>query len=169
MLFAAPQAPTPFLVNDHIGFDWDQTHVEQQDRSIERAFERTAAQYIVKVVDELQDRYHIDHVYLMGFSQGGAYAYVVGIHHPDIISGVAVIGMGLSADWFEEGVLENGSRLPVFIAHARDDDRIDFDWAMSSAQALRSLDYDVTMVEYEGGHRITDDVLQQIVQWLRNR
>jgi predicted esterase len=38
-------------------------------------------------IEALQERYAIRHVYVFGFSQGGAYAYLVGIYHPDLVSG----------------------------------------------------------------------------------
>lgn len=169
MLFAAPQAPTAFLADDRIGYDWDRAHDEPDGSPIRVSFGRASANYITDVVQVLRRRYNINRVYLLGFSQGGAYAYVVGVHRPDVTAGIIAVGMGFEAGWFQEGALEAGSELPVLIMHSRDDQRIPFAFTEASAETLRDLGYDVTLHEYEGGHRITDAVLDRAVEWLLSR
>ena len=168
LVFAAPQAPTPFLVEGNLGFDWDRAHDEPDGSERRVRFGRASVDYIVDVIETLQDRYAIRHVYLFGFSQGGAYAYLVGIHHPDLVSGVAAVGMGFDVVWFEDGALESASGVPVLIAHSPSDQRIPIVLARESAETLRSLGYDVTFYEYSDGHRVTQDVLEQTVRWIEH-
>ena len=86
-------------------------------------FARPSVDYIVDFIEALQARYAIHHVYLFGFSQGGAYAYLVGIHHPDLVSGIAAVGMGFDVRWFEDWALESASGVPVTIAHSPSDQK----------------------------------------------
>jgi predicted esterase/predicted ester cyclase len=168
MILAAPQAPTPFLVNDHIGYDWDRAHDEPDGSALRTSFGRASVGYLADVIAALKSQYKIRHVYLFGFSQGGAFASVVGIYHSDDVAGIISVGMGLDPGWFEDGILESGSSVPVLFLHSSEDARIPIAFARDSAERLSDLGYDVTLLEYDGGHRVTEQVLSSAIEWLRN-
>ncbi len=169
LVFAAPQAPTPFLTGESLGYEWDRAHDEPDGSERRVRFGKASVGYIVDVIETLQERYAIRHTYVFGFSQGGAYAYLVGLYHPDLVSGIAAVGMGFDAVWFEDGALESAFAVPVLIAHSPEDQRIPFTLAQESAKTLRGLGYDVSFYEYSGGHRVTQDVLERTVRWIERR
>jgi len=169
LIFAAPQAPTPFLAGESLGFDWDRAHDEPDGSERRVEFGRTSIGYVVDVIETLRERYAVRHVYVFGFSQGAAYAYLVGIYHPDLVSGIAAVGLGFDTAWFEDGMLESAAGVPVLIAHSPEDQRIPVGMSRESAEILRGLDYDVSYYEYSGGHRVTQDVLEKTVRWIQQR
>lgn len=169
LIFAAPQAPTPFLAGESLGFDWDRAHDEPDGSDRRVKFGRASIGYVVDVIETLRERYAIRHVYVFGFSQGAAYAYLVGIYHPDLVSGIAAVGLGFDTGWFEDGMLESAVGVPVLIAHSPEDRRIPVAMSRESAKILRGLDYDVSYYEFSGGHRVTQDVLEKTVRWIQQR
>jgi phospholipase/carboxylesterase len=169
LIFAAPQAPTSFMAGESLGYDWDRAHDEPDGSERRVRFARVSIEYIVDVIEALQERYAIRDVYLFGFSQGGAYAYLVGIHHPDLVSGIVAVGMGFDVAWFEDGALESASTVPVLIAHSPEDPRVPYTLAEKSAMTLRSLDYDVSFYGYSGGHRVTPEVLERTLRWIERQ
>lgn len=169
LIFAAPQAPTAFLAGESLGFDWDRAHDEPDGSERRVKFGRASVAYVIDVIETLRERYRIRDIYVFGFSQGGAYAYLVGIYHPDRVAGIVAVGMGFDVAWFEDGMIESASAVPVLIAHSPEDRRIPFALAQSSAKTLRELGYDISFYAYPGGHRVTPDVMERMVRWIEEQ
>ena len=132
-ILASVSAPYRFLVNDSVmGYDWSYRHLGQAAVS-QRASQRSI-DYIVVAVAGLRKSYRIDKVYLMGFSQGGAFTYLIASTHPEVIDGLIALGSRFDPAWFQD---QNGASngFPVFIGYGeRESER-------SVAGAMAARDY----------------------------
>ncbi|MFC2173779.1 hypothetical protein ACFLU6_14300, partial [Acidobacteriota bacterium] len=55
--------------------------------------------YVIKTIGNLKQRYHIDHVFLMGFSQGASFTYATGIKYHKQFSGILPFAGYLDTEW----------------------------------------------------------------------
>jgi hypothetical protein len=88
-IFVALQAQNPVIWEGKLGYNWiyrDTTDPEVQLRAIEMT-----EQYILDAVAMIKDKYKTDGLYLAGFSEGGAMAYITGLKHPDAFAGIIPI------------------------------------------------------------------------------
>ena len=75
-------------------------------------------------VDALLDRLKLDHVKVLGWSDGGVVGLLLAIHHPDKVGMLAVMGANLEPDaayaWARDGVVRARSRLTAALARGED-------------------------------------------------
>jgi len=122
-------------------------------------------QYVLSLIDELKQQYEISEVYLLGFSQGGIMAYDIGVRHPGLLSGVMCFGAPLAGD-LDAAQLAAGSGLRVFIAHGTSDRSVEIARAYAARDTLQAAGYDVTFMEYAGGHGLGVEALQAAQAWM---
>ena len=168
VIFAAVRAPYAFSYEDgRLGYDWSLQHLRQREPG-DRAAQLTL-DYIKNVLAGLSTRYRPERVYLMGFSQGGAFAYMSGIANHSSVDGLVIFGAGFDESWFPNGSLAEASDLPVFIAHGETDEAISIAESERARDALTDLGYDVTYRPFAAGHTVPLEIVAEVVSWIGSR
>jgi len=179
-IYAVPQAPYPALDDGELGFDWAMWPSGDEEL-ISKATE-ISEKYIVNVIQDTSERYNIDEVYLMGFSQGAIFTYLVGIKQHHLFKGIICLsGPGLLAplmnpfaeplapDWLTEEFIQGAENLRVFITHGRDDQAVSYKIGIRSRDILVKHGYGVTFRDFDGGHSYPPaEILAQIVNWIKS-
>lgn len=107
---------------------------------------------------------------LIGFSQGGFYASVMGTRYPHRYSGIVTI----CASMYPEGkVMENVKNLykygvPVLVLHSTNDPVVPYQTGELFAAALKTEKVDYDFFSYAGGHWINGDALIKLKEWVYN-
>ena len=132
----------------------------------------TAAERLMRFVDAALERYPVDRrkLIVMGFSQGGVMAYNLAIRHPERFAALVAL-----STWFPEELAEYAgnrdalAQLPTLVQHGRADDMIEITKARESVERLRNLKLPLTYREYDCGHEITVDAIQDLSAFLMEK
>jgi len=123
-------------------------------------------------LDEVLPRYSVDprRVVLLGFSQGGAMAYALGLRDPRRYAGLAALSSWLPAE-LAAAVPKQPEHegFPVLIIHGTTDSMLPVERARESREALRPFGVAITYREFEMGHEIRQDALRVVLRWLDER
>ncbi|MBD3299385.1 MAG: hypothetical protein GF341_12060 [candidate division Zixibacteria bacterium] len=168
MLAVVPQAPYPVVLEGGtLGFDW--TLLQVQDTVIQRQVaELMVYDYLQPLIVEMKKRFSVDDVHILGFSQGAVIALLAGIFDSDSYHGVLTFGLpAFERTWFPDSVLEYRSKIPIWMTHGEQDQRVGSRISWDAADTLSSYDYSVTRESFQGGHIIPDSMLQAAVDWIR--
>ncbi len=178
-IYACPQAPYTLKMGENIGYDWS-LWMSKDRQWIKRASENTD-NYISDLVVRLKEQFNIDDMYLLGFSQGAIFTYLVGIQNFQQYKGIiSLSGSGIlepllipfigesAPDWLEEKYLEPAKSLRVFIAHGKNDKAVNFQLALKSKKILVDYGYNVTFQSFDGGHTINPENLSLVSEWIKN-
>jgi len=176
-IYAATQAPYPYLLGNEIVYEW--ALWPTRDMEIMEKAKEILNKYISKLVQDLEKRYNIKDVYLMGYSQGAIFTYTAGINNHHLFKGLIILSgpglfkpiyshfMGLVYNyWKLEESIKDAKDLRVFIAHSKEDQVVKYELGLASKEVLTDYGYDVTFYDFEGGHIIPSDVLEQVEKWL---
>lgn len=97
---------------------------------------------------------------ISGFSDGASYALSVGLGNGDMFSHVLAFSPGFMAPDDQRG------EPPVFISHGTVDPVLQIDHCSRAlVPLLEQAGYDVTYVEFAGGHEVPPRVLEQALTW----
>lgn len=165
LILAVPRAPYDFVIDGHHGYDWVLQHKRDPDLVAEAR--RRSIEYVQRVIAELRSRYSVADVYLLGFSQGGALAYITGIGSEQV-AGILVFGARFHPSWLEEAPGADSSLPRVFIAHGMGDRLIPMSGATTARDLLRESGYEVTFTSFGGGHEIPSKVGLKAIDWILN-
>jgi len=128
---------------DIAGSSIDAQQDEQGIRSSQAAIEALIAQEVARGIAP-------GHIFLAGFSQGGAIAL-----HTALRQNVEAV---------------QGTRItPIFMAHGRNDPIVPFALGIASRDALTRLGYAVEWHEYSMQHSVCEQELRDLEVWLSGR
>lgn len=101
-------------------------------------------------------------VAIIGFSDGASYALALGTANGDLFSRVVAFSAGRLPEATPVG------KPRIFESHGIQDDVLPIDTSGRAISALlRQRGYDITYVEFDGGHSAPAPVVQQALTWLQ--
>lgn len=108
------------------------------------------------------------HIFLAGFSQGGAVAYTTALTHPEPLAGLIALSTYLPvADLVAREASPANRAIPVFAAHGSQDDVVAPALGRQARDFLGSQGYAVAWHEYAMPHTVCLEEIQAIGAWLR--
>lgn len=111
-----------------------------------------------------------EHIFLAGFSQGGAIAYTAALTHPDKLAGVIALSTYIpSASLLEAELSAVNRQIPVFSGHGTQDDVVSITLGEAARDWLLAEGFSVDWYEYPMPHSVCLEEVQAIGQWLRSR
>ena len=111
----------------------------------------------------------LDHLYLMGFSQGAATAYAVAMRYPELVQGVAGL-VGFVPMQCDDVVTASALQdMPIFMAVGKADERIPYERSLACAHTLHLAGADVDYHEYDVGHRLNAQAMRDLRAWWEAR
>ena len=178
-IYAVPQAPYSWLIDKNIGYDWS-LWPSGKPELMERA-SNIIVDYIADLINFLNQKYKIKESYLLGFSQGAIFSYIAGIKNYSLFDGLIIFsGPGLLkplvspfaekqiTNWLAAESIETANSLQVILVHGKNDQRVKYELGIQSRDILKSYNYDLIFIEFDGGHVIPPgDILDQVIQWIR--
>ncbi len=168
-LTLCPQGPVEVEIGAVNGYGWYQLRRGEAPDMEEMG---RAADRLMSFLDAALKRYPIDRrkLIVMGFSQGGVMAYNLAIRHPERFAALVAL-----STWFPEELAEYAgnrdalAQLPTLVQHGRADDMIQITKARESVERLRNLKLPLTYREYDCGHEITVDAIQDLSAFLMEK
>ena len=123
---------------------------------------------LLKFIAELIATYSVDakRVYLMGFSQGAIMSLAVALTQPEKVAGIVVMSGRLLPE-IKSRIVPHLHGLPILMTHGLRDAIIPIGDARAASTYLSTLPVQLTYREYDMGHQITAESLQDIVAWLK--
>jgi len=168
-LTLCPQGPVEVEIGAVNGYGWYQL---RPGAPPDMEAMGTASDRLMRFVDAALERYPADRrkLIVMGFSQGGVMAYNLALRHPERFAALVAL-----STWFPEELGEYAgdrdalAQLPTLVQHGRADDMIEIGKARQSVERLRSFKLPLTYREYDCGHEITVDAIQDLSAFLTEK
>lgn len=111
-----------------------------------------------------------ERVFLAGFSQGGAVAYLTGLTHREPLAGIVALSTYMpSPGQVEEGATDAGRRTPLFIGHGTHDDVVSLTMGEIARDVVARLDCVFDWHTYPMGHEVCLPEIQAIGAWFSQR
>ncbi len=122
------------------------------------------------IVQEVRRGIAPSHIFLAGFSQGGAVVLHTGLHVRERLGGILALStyLPLSASWEKEATLGTTST-PVFMAHGLDDPVVPYELGRRSAALLSQHGVHLEWHEYAMPHTVCMQEIRDIEQWLQDQ
>jgi predicted esterase len=163
-IFACLQAPYAFGAGRDLGYSWNTWN--RNDSTVEPRSSRLSGDLIATAAKELSSRFHTNGTWLLGFSQGCFMAYRTGIGYHDLFKGIICFGGGLDTLSFGPADYEAAKGLKVFASHGKEDRMVDYKYGTTTRDFLKRKGFNVTFVDFKGGHTVPEQQLKQAVKWM---
>lgn len=168
-ILVLPEAPYSVVAGSEkqpaLGGSW--VYATRDRKQWERA-DGFVAQYVIETARAMCARHNCSGVYVMGHSQGVAYAYRAALTDPDLVKGVIAMAGSLDEKLIPDEMLAKAAgKVRVFIAHGRRDEAASLDFSRKAREVLQSRGYDVVYKEFDGGHEINLQIVRDAQAWMR--
>ncbi len=108
-------------------------------------------------------------VFLLGFSQGAGMALGLALHRPELVAGVVFLSGLVVPQMIPAGDPEKLRALSVLMTHGRQDPLIPIAQGRASRALLEQLPVRLCYREYEMGHEINEECLEEVRGWLTEK
>ncbi|EQL00530.1 lysophospholipase [Ophiocordyceps sinensis CO18] len=174
--FVLPNAPVmPITVNNGVSMPaWFDLSLQARALDEDVAGILASRTYFHSLIqDEISAGIPADRIVLGGFSQGGAASILAGLTAPVKIAGIVALSSWLLlSQSFKDHVPEGdyNKATPIFMAHGDQDQLVRYELAKASAEALKSMGYDVTLKTYPGmEHSACVEELDEVEAFLKEK
>lgn len=125
---------------------------------------------LIEFITGLKTKYQFDasQVYLCGFSQGAIMSYYIALSKPDLIKGIAAMSGRILEETKPLIQKEKVKSLKVFISHGTEDPVLKIQYARDANSYLRSINIQPVYKEYKDVHTINQQMLTDLIIWLKN-
>jgi phospholipase/carboxylesterase len=123
-------------------------------------------------LDAAVQRYPVDQkkLVVLGFSQGGALAYSLGLSRPERFTALVALSARLPDEVLQIQVPSGDVTSPaILVQHGSRDELIVVNRAREAVEKLRGLRMPTTYLEYDMGHEINARSLNDLSAWLEER
>ncbi|MFP6835128.1 MAG: carboxylesterase [Pseudomonadales bacterium] len=129
-----------------------------------------SAESICRLVERERERgIPSDRITLAGFSQGGVIALQVGLGFDERLAGIMALSTYVhDHERLVDRVSFANIDVPIFMAHGISDPMIPITRAITSREALLTLNYSVQWHEYGMGHQVCPEEINDISAWLNS-
>jgi phospholipase/carboxylesterase len=161
----APHLAEPFG-HSWYGIGWDgPTRIADEEQAAE------SRDLVARLVPEACEELGADpsRVWVMGFSQGAFLAAGLAMAHPGLVRGIAGHSGGLLPRLVPPRAPPGLAGLPVLLQHGRQDEVVDLEAGREARDALSRFGARVDFREYDVGHSISEESLEDLVRWLSHR
>jgi phospholipase/carboxylesterase len=122
---------------------------------------------ILLFIQEIKEMYGFEEIYLGGFSQGAIMSGSIGLLYPEKLKGIFCLsGRILQEIRSDVKKVNELQKLKIFLAHGTQDGILAFAFAREAKIYLEQLQTKVRYHEFDMGHQITNEVLQELNKWL---
>ncbi|HJW25924.1 MAG TPA: alpha/beta fold hydrolase [Rhodocyclaceae bacterium] len=109
-------------------------------------------------------------VFLAGFSQGGAVAYLSALTHPEPLAGVIALSTYIPSPGLITANLSEANRhIPIFAAHGTGDDVVAPTLGMQALDSVKNLGLTPEWHTYAMSHSVCPEEVADIGAWLAGR
>ena len=119
-----------------------------------------------ETMDEIIKSYKHNKIYIGGFSQGGMMALHAGLFSKKNYSGAIILSSKIIDNKSIKNFIKNPEKTKVFISHGRFDSVIDIKEGRKIKHTLEKQGFDLFYKEYDIGHEISVEVIQDLSKWL---
>ncbi len=118
-----------------------------------------------QTISELNDQgFKNEDIFLLGFSQGGCIAMETLYSLKGPLAGI----IALSPRLYLEKLPSSISKTPIFMAHGKTDEAINFNETFSNMNEIKKLNPDLEFHAYDYGHTFDIDTIMDLRVWLNN-
>ena len=171
--FIFPNAPhRPVTCNGgYVMRAWyDIISLAPNSRQIDEAGLLESRQIVRALIEREESRGIPSHrIFLAGFSQGGAVAYLSALTHPRPLGGVIALSTYIPSPQLIVDELSGANRgIPLFAAHGTEDDVVSLGLGEEAVNLLESLGLAPEWHTYDMPHAVCAEEIADIGEWLKN-
>ena len=160
----------PVTINSHMPMRawYDITGTTLTDREDSKGISESEELIQDAVQQQIKSGFSANHIYLAGFSQGGAMALHYGLRCADILAGVICLSAYLPlAENFKP---KQSVDTPIFFAYGKMDQVVLPEWSRLSLEQIKQHGFkNVQQHTYDMGHEVCLDELTDLSEWLNHQ
>jgi phospholipase/carboxylesterase len=163
----APQRPVTINGGFVMRAWYDIAHPEINARQDDEGIRASQADVETLIAQEVARGIAPDHIFLAGFSQGGAIALHTALRQSIPLGGVLALSTYLPlTETVAREARTTALQTPIFMAHGRNDPVVPYQLGITSRETLLELGYTVEWHEYAMQHSVCEQELHDIEGWL---
>ena len=172
--FIFPQAPhTPITMNKgYVSRAWyDIISADKMNRKIDEDGLLATREKVRELIqNEINRGIPATHIFLAGFSQGGAVAYFCALTHPETLAGVIALSTYLPTTQliFEEATTANLT-IPILAAHGTEDEVVTPEFGAQAITTLKARGYHPEWKTYNTDHALCIREIRDVSRWIKKQ
>ncbi len=153
---------------DGFGFAWYAINFDaQMNKFSDHEQAKSSIDLIAKFIDEVNAKYSLSTISLIGFSQGSILSLALSFRYPNKVNNIIALSGYLNRDILPEIIdTIQIQKIKYFISHGIDDQVIPVDWARKTEPFFNQYQLSFEYKEYPVGHTVHPQNFWDFKNWL---
>jgi phospholipase/carboxylesterase len=165
IIFAVPEAPYPYSESQP-GFSWEPVGLPFDSEDLNQAYS-FVNDYILDLKDWITSSYNIGDTWLLGFSQGAYFGYVLALNDPTSYTGLVACGGGIIQEAMQELNYDAARELKIIISHGTQDKVVPYQQALDARKYLEEHGFkNLVFDSFEGAHSVSPSAIDALLDLL---
>ncbi len=161
------RAPIPFGAD---AYAWFPVTFTSSGPVIDAERAQSSLRQLLSFIEQYRTELGMDHVYLMGFSQGAIMAMVAALTAPEAIQGAVSLSGRFPKEFRAQiAPAERLSATAIRVSHGIQDQKLPIHFAREAKALLEEVKAPFSYQEYDAGHTLTPPMLTDAHQWISQR
>ena len=165
IIYVVPEAPYAFPESKNSAFSWG-PFVPMESKAMETSYGWVQS-YVTGLAKKLQKKYNVKETWLLGFSQGAYFGYLLTLKNPDVFDGLVACGGGLKSENINNREFKKAKNLEVIISHGKQDRVVQYSESETAYNTLLQKKIPVTFIPFEGEHRVSKTALDAFLERIK--
>ena len=148
-------------------FAWYAIHFDENQKKFNDLNQaRSSLTAIKDFIDAEKEKLRLQHIDLMGFSQGCILSLALSLNHPGYFKSVVGLSGYLNLEMLKNAEAIENQTTAFFLSHGLEDTVIPFTLAQETRDLLLKHDLNVEWHEYPSGHTVSYDNFKDLIAFL---
>ncbi len=151
-------------------FAWYAIHFDENQKKFNDLDQAKSSLKAIKdFIDTEKKKLKLNHIDIMGFSQGCILSLALALNHPEYFANVAGLSGYLNLEMLENAEAIEKQTTVFFLSHGTEDAVIPFTWAQESRDLLLKYNLNLEWHEYPNGHTVSYDNFKDLIAFLSTK
>ncbi len=166
IIFIVPESPFSLLESTEAVLKWGP--LENYSKVYSDEVYQKGETTVVGILKNAKQLFHIKQTWMLGFSQGASFSYLIPFHYPEMFDGIAPLSGWFVQTGMAQEDYDRCKHIKVLISHGTMDPVVLYRQGEEAADTLTKAGLTVQFLPFKGTHIVNHDAVKDMVKWIRS-
>lgn len=166
IIFIVPESPFSLLESTQAVIKWGPFE-NNKDVYSDPVYQK-GEDAVIGILKGARQLFKIKQTWMLGFSQGASFTYLIAFHYPELFDGIAPLSGWFVQTGMTQAEFDKCKHIKVLISHGVNDPIVSHKQSHEAVDVLTKAGFKVKNISYKGAHTVNRKAVKAMVRWINS-